>query len=239
MTRTELFEQIQNIVLNSGMIGSYITDNVLAEEEFFEMALGGIPAEKLEELISRSDNIEDFLKLIHEYSEEFSEMPNQNEEINELIEMREKHLQSTRTAVEDVLLPQLPADLANLSLLGDDVTPLSVFLATDAVAIALHSIAEFVETTTQFELWKDNTVRIADRIVASENMLVQEISQVAKIKNESAKNMLLWMRKVARIVPKLFLGIDSLPLDCDRTTFTLTDEARTDNLYLRWGKIPK
>jgi hypothetical protein len=156
--------------------------------------------------------------------------------IAKLVEAREHHRLLLSEAVVNILLPSLPSELHDISALGEDITANKLFAAIDAVAMAVYNVVEFdcLDKQIPFYFKNDSFIWHNEKVVLVRDVIIEEIHHVANVHHSSAMKLANWIRLAARNNKKLFLGIDSSPIDETNVMLILTDSSREENLATRW-----
>jgi hypothetical protein len=143
------------------------------------------------------------------------------------------------SAVNDALLPALPPHLADLSRVGSDVQPHTLFLSLDAVRLLLKSMLRRRVPTATRLLAMDatgNVILNGDMLVAADTV-AGEIADYAEIAPRSAQNLVQWIPDAAWYQPHLIPGFAAEPrIELARGVWLkpMTWDARS-NLFQHWA----
>lgn len=157
--------------------------------------------------------------------------------LEELLNARQEDDAAVERAVQDALLPSLGGELANLGAIDPSLTPLSLFLAIDAVSMLLHRTARDAKVGGgQLFLTAEGTITDGRHVLVATDVVVGEISHVARVSPAIAEKLAtLWIPRAARRHPLLFVGVKSEPSGRSDVRLNLTPRDAEEDLMVRWS----
>ena len=164
--------------------------------------------------------------------------PQDAETLHDLLQARQADDAEVERAIEDALLPSLGGELANLDELGPDMTPLRLFLATEAVSMLVHRAVRPAGARDDGQLLLTSHGAItSDRgVLVDPDVVVGEIAHVAGISRATAKKLATWwIPRAARRQPLLFVGIHCEPSGRGDVRIELSARDTGEDLLVRWS----
>jgi len=154
--------------------------------------------------------------------------------LEDLLVARREDDAAVARAVEEVLLPSLGRELGSLEAIGPDLTPLTLFLATDAVALLVRRTAGPDEPQSVV-MTSDGAIRSALQVLVAPEVVIREIAHVAGISLETAERLAKWwIPRAASHQPHLFLGVDCVSLPNGQLRMTPSLRRADEDLFNRW-----
>jgi RNA polymerase sigma factor (sigma-70 family) len=136
------------------------------------------------------------------------------------------------TAMSDLLLSALPDSFADLGSLGENVTPVSAFLALSAIDHLVYRHLAFSERD-RVELTANGAI-IDGTLAIPRQAIVAEMARHAELPSASAERLFDWALRVPRYVPKAFLHFVEAQSAEDSVHLTLGEPALQHNLAERF-----
>jgi hypothetical protein len=144
-------------------------------------------------------------------------------------------------AVEQVLLPGLPAGMKDLSAIYPKIDAITLFLAIDSVPLLVHRIIEQEEETRKFDdilMNSDATLSFLtdgdkDLRLPAE-VLLEQISYKTKLDLKAAGVLANWIWRAARSRKTLFIGLRAFPHGPRLVKLEPERRDPSANLFLRW-----
>lgn len=161
--------------------------------------------------------------------------PEDTETLESLLQARRDDDAAVVRAVEAVLLPSL-GELGDLRSVGLDLTPLALFLATDAVAMLVRrTLRGLPGDRDNVVMTPDAAITSGSHVLVRAEVVIAEIAHVADVSMETATRLATeWIPHATRRQPQLFLGIEcelsGRDLHMTLPVYPLDDE----DLFLRW-----
>ncbi|MFZ5438829.1 MAG: hypothetical protein ACOZQL_02410 [Myxococcota bacterium] len=156
------------------------------------------------------------------------------EMLKAMLQAKASDEESVIRAVTEVLLPSLGRELENLNRLGQDLSPLKLFLALEGFSMLAHRVLRKRPADTVFSLERSGALSTREGEVASVETVVSELAQAAGIGATSAKKILLnWLPKALVKVPRLVPGIESA-IARDHVELRLSARNPDEDLGQRW-----
>lgn len=142
-----------------------------------------------------------------------------------------------RDAVTSALLEHLPWDVRNeVATLGDDVDPLKLFLATNAVNLLVFSRTSD-SGVEPLSLSMEGMARDG-RLEVPADTIIREIARHAVLQPESARAVFDWMLRAAGYSPKLFLHFTAARSE-GQVALRLDQPSLKQDLFVRWKPTPR
>src|SRR5262249_29455809 len=121
-----------------------------------------------------------------------------------------------------------------LELIGSDLTPLTLFLATDAVALLVRRTAG-PDGPESVVMTPDGAIRSTLQVLVAPEIVIHEIAHVAGISLETAERLATWwIPRAASLQPRLFLGVDSVSSPNGQLWMTPSLRSADEDLFNRW-----
>ena len=144
---------------------------------------------------------------------------------------------ATERAVQEVLLPSLGNDLANLYAISPELSPLKLFVALDVLSMLVHAVVtQKAPGATEVVLSSVGQISTDDQVLQEKEVVIREISIVAKLDLEAAEKLLTsWIPRAASQQSLLFAGLECRPLENGSLLMKLTKRDNEEDLSVRWS----
>lgn len=143
----------------------------------------------------------------------------------------------TGRVVQEVLLPSLGDDLANLQAISPELSPLKLFVALDVISMLVHRVVtQIAPEVTEVVLSSEGQVSTDGQVLQEKEVVILEISHVAKLDVGTAEKLLAsWIPRAASQQPLLFPGLECKPSGNGDLLMKLTQRRIEEDLSVRWS----
>lgn len=163
-------------------------------------------------------------------------VPEEDRSLDAMLRAQAEDIERTAEAVVDVLLPALPYPLNDLRRFPPDVSPVTLFMAMEAVSMLLHRFVRRDPSIKATNLYlSSDGVHTQGELRLPRATIVQQIHRVAELEQQTADIVFDWIIEAAQRHSRLLLGVDSRPRVGGGVWLRTTPRDANLDLYAHWS----